>query len=99
RTKFAVLLDSETFDVDDKVVARETEERPLPVRFRNTVAHELVHSLAFRPEQFGLRLQQDVGSEEKVSEFVKDVERETERFSPLLLWPEKALNDLLEKRD
>jgi hypothetical protein len=94
----AVLVDSETYQVDNKEVALETEERPLPTRFRNTVAHELVHSLAFRPSEFGLRLQQAVDSDERLSELVQDVERETERLSPLLLWPERAMADILRTR-
>jgi len=98
-SKLAVLVDSESFELDDKAVSLEKEEDPLPARFRNTVAHELVHSLAFRPSMFGIQLQRSVNTDEKIADFVKQVERETERFSPLLLWSEKALNSLIESRD
>jgi hypothetical protein len=99
RSKFAVLIDSETFQgVTDKEVAGEAAASPLPPRFRTTVAHELLHALAFRPGQFGLRLEQPVDDEKRVSEFVEAIEHETERLTPLLLWPEKALNSLIHNR-
>src|SRR5947209_2876691 len=61
RAGLAVLLDSETFDeVTLKDLALEAEVRPLPARFRATVAHELLHSLAFRPTHFGVRLSENL---------------------------------------
>jgi len=98
RSKLTVLIDSETFQVNDKEVALEDQANPLPARFRNTIAHELLHSLAFRPGEFGLQLQQPVDSEERISELVKAIEQETERLTPLLLWPEKAVNQLIDSR-
>jgi hypothetical protein len=92
---WAVLLDSETYPLSTSDIDKETLGQPLPRRFRNTVAHELVHSLAFRPTEFGVRLQGENESKESFSELVKAIERETERLSPLLLWPEKALLMLL----
>ena len=98
RSKLIVLIDGETFPVSDKEVALEDETRPLPARFRNTVAHELLHALAFRPSHFGLRLQHPVDNEERISALVKAIEQETERLTPLLVWPEAALNHLISSR-
>lgn len=98
RSKLTVLVDSETFPVTEKDIAMEASNGPLPVRFRNTVAHELLHSLAYRPGEFGLRLEQPPNNEKRVTEFVKAIEQETERLTPLLLWPEKALDQLIDTR-
>ncbi len=97
-SKLAVLVDSETYKVDFKEIAGEDASNPLPVRLRNTIAHELLHSLAFRPGHFGLRLQQPLGDDQSISALVEEIEEETERLTPLLLWPEKALDRLLENR-
>lgn len=98
-SKLAVLVDSETYEVDNKDVALEAEGRPLPTRFRSTVAHELLHSLAFRPHAFGLRLQQPIKDEKGATSLVRAIETETERLTPLLLWPEKSLDTFLSMRD
>jgi len=99
QTKLAVLIDSETFQVSDKEVALEHEKAPLPTRFRNTVAHELLHSLAFRPGAFGLQLNKLIKGEKDVSLLVEAIEAETERLTPLLLWPEASLEELLSTRE
>lgn len=95
RNRWAVLLDSETYPIDESKIDKECREQPLPSRLRNTIAHELVHSLAFRPSEFGIQLRQRNKNEKSQSELVRSIERETERLSPLLLWPEKALTKLL----
>src|SRR5690242_18828138 len=46
RNKLTVLVDSETFGVANEEIRMESEAHPLPTRFRTTVAHELLHSLA-----------------------------------------------------
>ncbi len=94
-SQWAVLLDSETYPINELQVKEESREQPLPSRLRNTIAHELVHSLAFRPSEFGIRLRKHSNSEKSQSALVRVIERETERLSPLLLWPEKALAKLL----
>lgn len=93
--RWAVLLDSETYRINELEVKEERRERPLPSRLRNTIAHELVHSLAFRPSEFGIRLRKPIDSEENRNALVRAIERETERLSPLLLWPEKAVAKVL----
>lgn len=98
-SRWAVLLDSETYPIDETQVEKESREQPLPSRLRNTVAHELVHSLAFRPSEFGIQLRQQTKSEKSRSVLVQTIERETERLSPLLLWPEKALAKLLSNKN
>lgn len=97
-TRWAVLLDSETYQVSELEIKEESQERPLPSRLRNTVAHELVHSLAFRPSEFGIRLREQNDSEERQIALVRAIERETEQLSPLLLWSDKALMKVLSGR-
>jgi hypothetical protein len=94
---WAVLIDSETYPVTEADIARESTTRPLPARLRNTVAHELVHSLALRPTEFGIKLPMGEGAEGKY-DLVRSIEQVTESLSPLLLLPEKALSNLLRGR-
>lgn len=96
--EWAVLIDSETYSVDAAAVENEESARPLATRLRNTIAHELVHSFAFRPSEFGLRLNVDSKRKIGADELVKEIEQETERFSPLLLLSEKALAQLFAKK-
>jgi len=91
---WAVLVDSETYPLSSTDIEDERLGRPLPVRFRNTVAHELVHSLAFRTGEFGVRLQ-TANAEPTTNELVKAIEEDTETLSPLLLWPEKSMLKVL----
>lgn len=93
-SRWAVLLDSEAHNLSAASVEEESRERPLPSRMRNTIAHELVHSLAFRPNELGMRLLRRQNNEE-VAELVAIIEQETERLSPLLLFSEKALQNIL----
>jgi len=97
-SRWAVLLDSETYKISELEVKEESQERPLPSRLRNTIAHELVHSLAFRSSEFGIQLRRQNDSDEGQNALVREIERETERLSPLLLWSEKALGKLLSGR-
>lgn len=93
--RWSVLLDSETYPVTEQDIRAENQKRPLPSRLRNTVAHELVHSLAFRPSEFGIQLRTQTDYRASQSALVQEIERKTERFSPLLLLSDKALALLL----
>ena len=92
--RWCVLLDRETHDLTDQEIANEAMAAPLSPRLRNTVAHELAHSLAFNPKEFGVVFQQGVDSKETKEEFVKGIERHTEMLSPLLLLPDAVLDRL-----
>jgi hypothetical protein len=96
--KWLVLVDSETYESTSRDVEEERPTRPLPDRLRNTIAHELVHSLAFRPAEFGVRLKTRTDTKESFRQFVKAIEEETEQLSPLLLWSDKALSMLVRGR-
>ena len=96
--QWAVLIDSEKYPLTQYDVDEERPTRPLPPRMRNTIAHELVHSLAFRPSEFGIRLKAKTDTKESLRDFVNAIEEETEQLSPLLLWSEKALAMLLRDR-
>ena len=91
-SQWVVLVDSESYpSIAESDIPTESYGRPLHARFRNTVAHELTHSLAYRPADFGVQL--DIGRRNDAArdEFVRAVERETERLSPMLLWPDRAV--------
>lgn len=94
-SQWAVLVDRETYGVNDQAIESESQNRPLPPRLRNTIAHELVHSLAFRPSEFGISLKLNSQKSNNLRDLVRAIERHTERLSPLLLWSERALNQLL----
>jgi hypothetical protein len=96
--KWLVLVDSETYESTPRDVEEERRTRPLPDRMRNTIAHELVHSLAFRPAEFGVRLKTRTDTKDSFRQFVKAIEEETEQLSPLLLWSDKALSMLVRGR-
>jgi hypothetical protein len=96
--KWLVLVDSETYEATSRDVEEERVTRPLPDRLRNTIAHELVHSLAFRPAEFGVRLKTRTDTKESLRQLVKAIETETERLSPLLLWSDRALSKLVRGR-
>jgi len=94
-SQWAVLVDSERHPISERDVEQESAQQPLSARLRNTIAHELVHSLAFRPSEFGIDLRLQGNDEKSQGALVKAIEQETECLSPLLLWPERSLADLL----
>jgi hypothetical protein len=98
KNKWLVLVDSESYDVSDGALAAESSHTPLESRLRNTIAHELVHSLAFRPSEFGVRLKGQPKNGEDSEEVVRSIERETEHLSPLLLWSERGLEKFLKDK-
>jgi hypothetical protein len=94
KSRWVVLVDSERYSVTEDALRTEAHGRSLPVRFRTTIAHELAHSVAFRPAEFGIRSLVDQGSSGSRGDFVATVERGTDQMSPLLLLPEKTLTKL-----
>lgn len=90
-TQWAVFVDGDKYDLTEAEVFAETQDNPLPFRFRNTIAHELVHSLAFRTSEFGISLRNRISDSAHQQGLIKEIERETEKLSPLLLCPYKAL--------
>lgn len=91
--RWAVLLDSETYSrVTESDIQSENASSPLPARLRNTIAHELVHSFAFRANEFGVELTRRKDSQQSKRDFVKAIEQETEKLSPLLLVSYKYLD-------
>ncbi|MDY0041940.1 MAG: hypothetical protein RBS57_16630 [Desulforhabdus sp.] len=96
--KWAVLVDSETYPVSEHDIEKESVANPLPSRLRNTIAHELVHSFAFRPTEFGVRLSGMKANGDIHRELLNDIERHTENLSPLLLVPECALERSLSRQ-
>jgi hypothetical protein len=95
KSEWTVLLDKEMYgDVIDGLGGEEWHN-PLPSRFRNTVAHELAHSLAFRSAEFGISLK-SAPREGNNESYVRDVEAEIEKLTPVLLWAPKPLAEFLQ---
>ena len=92
RHQWCLLLDRETHDVSENEIAGEAFGSPLSARLRNTVAHELAHSLAFRSTEFGVVLPRRFTSDKTRKEFVESIERDTEKLSPLLLLSDAMLD-------
>ncbi len=90
-TAWRVLVDSERFRITQQQFDAETSISPLPERVRNTVAHEILHSLSFRQTESGVDFRMVRKKGEANDEFLGRVERETEKLSPLLLVPRKLL--------
>ena len=91
-----VLIDSEAHPTGAAAFPGESGKAPLPARLRNTVAHELLHTLSFRREEFGFQL--ELLKKETRAQAVKRLEKETEGFSPFLLLPQSAMESELESR-
>ena len=89
--RWVVLVDSERFSVTAEDIRNESSARPLPVRLRNTVAHEIVHSLSFRNGEFGFTFLTSQKKGEERNAFIQRVENETEELSPLLLVPQSMI--------
>ncbi len=88
---WCLLLDRDTFPIAREDLATETSGSPLPVRLRNTIAHELAHTLAFRPTEFGVASPKRANASTSRAAFVASIEQDTEGLSPLLLLPERLL--------
>jgi hypothetical protein len=93
--QWVVLVDSERYTISDGDLQAESSAKPLPARFRFTVAHELAHSMAFRPTEFGLELTGVSGKLDSRAAQVEAIEKETDRLAQLLLCPEQTLSHRL----
>jgi len=89
--RWKVFIDSETHPRTAESLAGESSANLLPSRLRNTLAHELAHTLAFRSDEFKIEIK---GNRE---EFVEQLEKETENLSPVLLLPYSGLQKLCEE--
>lgn len=93
-----VLVDSERFDVTTDGIQQESRSRPLPTRLRTTIAHELLHSLTFREGENGYELDIPAKRGEAKLDYIRRVEKETEKFTPLLLVPDSEVTALAAKK-
>lgn len=93
--EWVVLVDSERYALSTEAVTRESASSPLPARLRYTVAHELTHSLAYRPRQFGFQLDLPRDGATK-ADLVDMIEDETDKLTGLLLLPQRAMEAFLE---
>ena len=89
--RWMVLIDSERFGLTADQVNAETSARPLPTRVRNTIAHELAHSLTFRVSELGTSLRPEFSPKKQDATWVEQVERVTEKLSPLMLMPRESI--------
>jgi hypothetical protein len=86
-----ILVDSERFAVTDNDVQDESPSRPLPPRLRNSIAHELVHSLSFRTATPTKKPPPNREKGDARDIAVRKLEKDAERLSPLLLIPYSSL--------
>lgn len=93
QSEWLVLVDSELYQVTTADFDHENSSKPLSPRLRFTVAHELVHSLAFRTSEFGIRLSTPISTQASRACFVDAIEGITDSLTPLLLLSESALAD------
>jgi hypothetical protein len=94
--EWLILADKDRFDISSEAIAAESMYFPLNPRFRNTIAHEALHSLSFRSRDVGFALAEKPRPGESKEAFVSRLERETEKLSPLLLIPNSRIAALLE---
>lgn len=90
--RWMVLIDNETHPYTGDDLEKESSTQPLTVRLRNTLAHELAHTLAFRTEELKIEIS---GSR---ADAIKKIEAETENLSPLLLIPYTTLQNLFREK-
>jgi hypothetical protein len=92
KTQWHLLIDCEQHPIALNDVSKESNVEPLSDRLRNTIAHELAHTLAFRTTDSGREL--ILSSKRKPVSLVDDVaeiERCTEELSPLLLVADSSI--------
>lgn len=88
--KWKVLLDANSSRFEQAAYDNENSQTPLGTRLRFSVAHELGHILAFRPDNFGVRLREREKGKNHDG-LVDRLEKETDGLSPLLLIADSAL--------
>lgn len=93
--RWSVLIDEDQSAITQQQIEEETATKPLPARVRNTIAHELTHSLAFRTVEFGVELRDEFGARQRTDDWLAAIEGAMEKLSPLLLMPEVALRNQL----
>ncbi len=93
RTRWHLLIDGDKHPVDSRAVGGESCAMPLSDRLRNTIAHELAHTLAFRTTDSGQELMLLYSKGKQVSRVdeVAEIERRTEELSPLLLVADSSI--------
>ena len=91
---WTVLIDSDRYpNVTQYDIDNETFSSPLPARLRNTIAHELVHTFAFKTNSDGnFDLIKSRHGKIQKNKFVEQIESDTERLSPLLLISNKYID-------
>lgn len=97
--RWSVLVDSDIHKISQDDLNSESSKRPLSVRFRNTIAHELVHTIPFNLTHFGIELSRQKSSNQSLKALVEDVESDTEKLSPLLLISERSLRNSISRLD
>ena len=92
--KWSVLINSERYpNITYDDIDNESKSSPLPLRLRNTIAHELVHTFAFNTNGAdNFRLTKNRRSNIQKNKFVENIERDTESLSPLLLISNKFID-------
>lgn len=95
-TRWVVLIDSERFRTSAAEIKRESTGAPLESRLRTTIAHELLHTLTMRKVGDGVLVDLPIRKGENRGAYLKRIERETERWTSLLLIPDSVVTELAE---
>jgi hypothetical protein len=86
-----VLLDVNRFGADSEIFELEDDKSHMSYRSRNTIAHELLHTFAFKKEGGKFVPKLFEWKEQRGSKTVNFLEDEAEKLSSLLLIPEASL--------
>lgn len=91
-----ILLDIDRFKRDSEIYPVESDDCKMSNRCRNTIAHELLHTFAFKKEsnQFIPRLYE--WQHQSGTKTVNYLEKEAENLSSLLLIPNESLLDFFQ---
>lgn len=90
-----ILLNVKTFAEDAQNYFSESSKNHLSVRVRNTIAHELIHTLQYRIKDDEIVLNEVSRSVTRSDAIIRRVEREAHELTSLLLLPREHLEQSL----
>ena len=88
--KWLILINADSGEFVEKTYREERVGNSLPARLRFTIAHELGHLIQLKSEQ---QSPKTVRTKKTAKSIVRDLEREADKLSPLLLVSEPALDE------
>jgi hypothetical protein len=86
-----VLLDIDRFESDSRIFENENDKSHMSFRSRNTIAHELLHTFAFKKEAGKFLPRLFEWEKQGGAKTVNFLEKEAEKLSSMLLIPQDSL--------